>query len=410
MRYTMLVSLVPLFDENLAVKAYSIFTQKHNFLLNPILLGTSKHDGSPRIDGLELIEKMGIETISDNKEVFVPITNISIFSDMEQICTAPKNRLVLLFDNTIPPIEMYIKRLQELKAKGYKLAIRKLPVSEFENYKKILELMDYVLLNSKKVAIDKAQIYFSMLFPNVKLCIGNIDSVERFENYKKLGQEYLYEGSFYRIPVTKGQTAVAPIKVNYIELLNIVNNENYDLSKAADIIARDTALTISLLKMVNNMARNSEITSIRHAAAMLGQKELKKWINTAVVNVLYADKPNEITRLSLLRAKFAENMAESFGLAVKADELFIMGLFSVLDVILEKTMKEALQVVKVSHDVQEALLERKGKLAPVLEFVEQYESANWSEISRQMILYNIGMDVVESSYIDSLVWYRKVFM
>ena len=92
----MLVSLVPLFDENLAVKAYSIFTQKHNFLLNPILLGTSKHDGSPRIDGLELIEKMGIETISDNKEVFVPITNISIFSDMEQICTAPKNRLVLL--------------------------------------------------------------------------------------------------------------------------------------------------------------------------------------------------------------------------------------------------------------------------------------------------------------------------
>ena len=112
------------------------------------------------------------------------------------------------------------------------------------------------------------------------------------------------------------------------------------MTKAADIIGRDTALVISLLKMVNRIAVNSEITSIRHAAAMLGQRELKKWINTAVANKLYADKPNEITRLSLLRAKFAENLASSFGLAAQGSELFLMGLFSVLDVILEKPMLE----------------------------------------------------------------------
>ena len=405
----MLVSLIPLFDENLAVKAYSIFTQKHNFLLNPILLGTSKHDGSPRIEGLELVQEMGIDTISDNKEIFVSVTNISIFSDIRQICTSPRHRIVLLIDNTIPPVEMYINRLKELKEQGYKLAVRKIPITEFANYDEIFRLMDYVFLNCKKVVIDKAQIYFSKLFPNVRICIGNIETVEQFRKYKKQDGNYLYEGSFYRIPATKGETNVAPLKVNYIELLNIVNNENYDLSKAADIIARDTALTILLLKMVNNMARNSEITSIRHAAAMLGQRELKKWINTAVVNALYADKPNEITRVSLLRAKFAENLAEGFGLAMKTEELFIMGLFSVLDVILDKSMKEALQVVKVSKDIEDALVEQKGKLAPVFDFVKQYEDANWSEISRQMVLYGISMELVEKSYMDSLVWYRRLF-
>jgi len=243
----------------------------------------------------------------------------------------------------------------------------------------------------------------------VKLCAGNIDTMEIFEELKETGGYQLYEGEFYRVPVTRGQNEVAPLKVNYIELLNTVNNNNFELTKAADIIGRDTALTISLLKLVNRMAVNSEITSIRHAAAMLGQKELKKWINAAVTNQLYADKPNEITRLSLLRAKFAENLAPAFEMAGQSSELFLMGLFSVLDLILNKPMEEALRMVKVSKQIEEALINGKGKLAPVLEFVTQYEAANWQEVSRLMILKEIDMEQVYEAYIQSLKWYRDLF-
>lgn len=404
----MLLALIPLFDENMAVRAYSIFSQKDNFLLNPLMLGTGKNDGASRIEGLEVIQSMGMETLSEDKEIFVPISNISIFADIESQCDAPHQRLVLLIDNTIPPIEMYVNRLKELKAMGYKMAIRKLAVAEFENYKAVLQLMDYVFLNNKRIAIDKAKIYFGKLYPDVKLCAGNIDTMEIFEELKKTGGYELYEGDFYRVPVTKGENEVAPLKVNYIELLNIVNNDNFELTEAADIIGRDTALTISLLQMVNRMAVNSGISTIRHAAAMLGQKELKKWINTAVVNALCADKPNEITRLSLLRAKFAENLAAVFGLVPKSEELFLMGLFSVLDVILEKPMEEALKIVKIADEISDALIDHKGKLAPVLDFMTQYEYANWQEVSRQMILQNIGVDDVNKAYIDSLKWYRNL--
>ena len=186
----------------------------------------------------------------------------------------------------------------------------------------------------------------------------------------------------------------------------MVNDDNFELTKAADIIGRDTALTISLLKMVNSMSLNSGISSIRHAAAMLGQRELKKWINTAVVNALYADKPNEITRLSLLRAKFAENLAPVFEMAVKKEELFLMGLFSVLDVILEKPMEEALKMVTVSKDISDALLYNEGKLAPLYEFMLHYETANWPEVSRLMILQEMDEAKISAAYMDSLVWYR----
>lgn len=404
----MLAALIPLFDENMAVCAYSIFTQKDNYLLNPMLLGTGQNDGASRIEGLEMIQSVGMETMSAGKEIFVPISSISIFADIENQCDAPRSKIVLLIDNTIPPVAMYIDRLKQLKEKGYQLAVRKLAVSEFEAYRPILQLMDYVLLNSHKIALDKARIYFEKIYPNAKLCAGNIDTMEIFETVKAQGGYQLYEGNFYRLPVTKGQKDVAPLKVNYIELLNIVNKPNFELTLAADIIGRDTALTISLLKLVNNMAFNSEITSIRHAAAMMGQRELRKWINTAVVHQLYADKPNEITRLSLLRAKFAENLAAPFQLVMKADELFLMGLFSVLDVILDKSMEEALQMVKVSTRIRDALVYQEGEMAPVLDFIHQYEAANWSEVSRQMVLQNIDMEIINHAYRDSLCWYRRI--
>lgn len=406
----MLAVLIPLFDDKMAVSAYSIFTQKNNFLLNPAMQGTGRHDGAARVEGLELIRSVGLETLTEDKEVFVPVTNISVFADLESQCDAAPERIVFLIDNTIPPIEMYINRLRELKEKGYKLAIRKLAVAEFENYREVLSLMDYVFLNNRKIAIDKAKIYFGKLFPNIKLCAGNIDNMDIYESLRQEGGYSFYEGSFYRLPVAKGDHKVTPLKLNYIELLNIVNGEDFDLQNAADIIGRDTALTISLLGMVNRMTVNSGIASIRHAAAMLGQKELKRWINTAVAGQLYADKPSEVTRLSLLRARFAENLAGAFGLAVQKDELFLMGLFSVLDVILEKPMEEALEFMKVTGEIRKALIERKGLLAPVYEFLLQYECANWQEVSRQMVLQNLSTEAVQNAYTDALEWYKALIV
>ncbi|MCI8616351.1 HDOD domain-containing protein [Parablautia intestinalis] len=406
----MLVTLIPFFDEEMSVRAYSLFAQKTNYLLDPSMQGTRQYDGATQIPGLEIIENMGLDTLSADKEVFVEVNNISVFSDISGQCQAPHDRIVLLIDSTVVPEKMYIDRLCELKEMGYKLAMRKLAVRNFEVYRGILTLCDYILLDHKNIDISKAKIYFTNIYPRIRLCAGNIETQEAFEKLKTDGGYQFYEGKFYRVPVNKGDTEVSPLKVNYIELLNMVNASDFELSKAADVIGQDTALVISLLKIVNRMSRNSEITSIRHAAAMLGQRELKKWINTAVANQLYADKPNEITRLSLLRAKFAENVAPLFEMNMQASELFLMGLFSVLDLILNKSMEEALQMVKVSKEISLALIDGKGDFATVLDFILQYESANWQEVSRVMLVKNIEMDKVYDAYVQSLKWYRDLFV
>lgn len=402
----MLVSIIPLFDEDIAVRAYSLFVQKKNYFLNPNLLGGAQFDGAGHVDGLEVIDNMGMETLSNDAEVFVQVSNISVFSDIENQCDAPHERVVLLLDNTVLPSDMYLDRLKALRKSGYKLAIRKLEVSQFEDYREVLQLMDYILLNQRKIDISKAKKYFQSLFPNIKLCAVGVDSMETFDKLKAAGGYSLYEGEFFRIPGNRSEHEVSPLKVNYIQLLNMVNSPEFELTEAADIIGRDTALVISLLKMVNRMTRNSTITSIRHAAAMLGEKELRKWLITAVAGQLYTDKPNELTRMSLLRAKFAENLAPVFSMAIQSSELFLMGLFSVLDVILDMPMKDALETIKVSKNISDALVYHKGIFAFPLEFILQYENANWQEVSRLMIVHNIEMQPVYDAYLNALRWYR----
>ena len=96
-------------------------------------------------------------------------------------------------------------------------------------------------------------------------------------------------------------------------------------------------------------------------------------------------------------------------MAALSSELFLMGLFSVLDIILDKPMKEALSMVNVSKEITDALVDKKGEMAKVLDFMENYEIASWSELSRLMIVYNIKEAPVYEAYTEALAWYRDLF-
>lgn len=404
----MLATLIPLFDKNMMTCAYSIFAQKENLLITPAAAGSARFDGAGFVTGLDIVDSTGIDTLSGSREVFIEVNDISIFADIDSQCSAPHDKLVLLMGPEVTPQENYVRRLASLKNEGYKLAIRNLAIDKFEEYRVILKLMDYIFLDHKKIKIQVARVYFQTQFPNLKLVGVNVDSQDDYEKLRADGGYSLYEGDFFRLPKTSGERELAPLKMNYLELLNIVNDIDFDLTKAADIIQNDAALVVSLLEIVNHMAVNSEITSVRHAAAMLGQKELKKWINTAVTQELCADKPSETTRISMLRAKFCENLAEIFGIGGMSQELFLTGMFSVLDLMLDKPMEEALSMVKISKAIDEALLSRKGDLGEVLSFVEEYETASWQEVSRQMVLRSIDMDSVYTAYLDSLRWFKDL--
>ena len=404
----MMLTLIPFFDRNMSVSAYSLFTRKNNFLMNPSLLGSRQFDGAAYVDGLELIQELGTTTLSGGKPIFVSLNNISIFSSLESECKNTNHAPILLIDQTFPPVSMYTDRIRELREFGYHFAIRNLPVHCYEDYAPILSQMDYILIDCQKIDAVKASFYFRKLYPDICICASNIPDTETFGKLSPAETISLFEGTFFRMPVTRGEHKVSPLKINYISLLNLIEEDDFDLTKAADIISQDTALIISLLRLANTRSFNSEITSVRVAVSMLGQKDLTRWIQTTVIEKLCSDKPNELMRLSLLRAKFAENLAPVFGMAMRSQELFLTGLFSILDIILDCSMEEALSMVRVSGKIRTALLEHTGSLAEGLHFIVKYESAEWQEVSRQLVLKNIEIPDVSHAWVSSLQWYAKL--
>ena len=376
--------------------------------MNPSLLGSRQFDGAAYVDGLELIQELGTTTLSGGKPIFVSLNNISIFSSLESECKNTNHAPILLIDQTFPPVSMYTDRIRELREFGYHFAIRNLPVHCYEDYAPILSQMDYILIDCQKIDAVKASFYFRKLYPDICICASNIPDMETFGKLSPAETISLFEGTFFRMPVTRGEHKVSPLKINYISLLNLIEEDDFDLTKAADIISQDTALIISLLRLANTRSFNSEITSVRVAVSMLGQKDLTRWIQTTVIEKLCSDKPNELMRLSLLRAKFAENLAPVFGMAMRSQELFLTGLFSILDIILDCSMEEALSMVRVSGKIRAALLERTGSLAEVLHFIVKSESAEWQEVSRQLVLKNIEIPDVSHAWVSSLQWYAKL--
>lgn len=404
----MLATLMPLFSDNMEVRAYSVFAQKEDSFLNPMAQSTGALDGAGTITGLEIVDKIGLESFADDHEVFVEVNNVAIFTDIAGQCFAPHDRVVLLIDPSVKPQEAYVNRMTEIQKEGFKFAMKKLKPIEFENYRPVLEKCSYILLDHRNIDIDMAHKYFTNRYKDMKLCAVNVNSREEYDELSGKASYDLYEGEFFRMPITKGQKDLAPFKVTYLQLLNVVNDSDFELTDAANVIGQDAALVVRLLEMVNHMTANRGVSSVRHAAALLGQKELKKWITTAVTKELCSDRPSEISRMSMVRARFAENMAHYFELEPFGAEIFLMGLFSVLDQILEKPMAECLEMVKVSTDIKSALLDHKGRIYPVLDLILNYEDANWSEVSRQMLIGNINREATYKAYLEALDWYKKI--
>ena len=404
----MLAALIPLFDAGMDVHSYCVFAQRENFLLDSLHSGVSKFDNASQIEGFDILDSMGIATLAEDREVFIPINHVALFSDLQAQCSAPPEKVVLLIDANVIPNDMYAFRLRELRDMGFHFAMQKLPLRRMGDFRDILLQCEYIMLNPHRVNMQKAKALFERIFPNLKLCAVQVNSPQDFESLRRLGDFHYYQGAFFRVPADNSDAELSPLKTTYMELLRVVNEDDYDLITAADIISQDTALVLSLLAIVNRMTLNYGITSVRHAAAMLGQTELKRWINTAITKELCSDKPSEITRLSLLRARFSENLASIFGMGGVSDELFLMGLFSVLDIMLDRPIVEALEGMRVSKNIYNALVSQTGDFAPVYHFLLEYENASWQEISRMIIVHRLDMDGVYDAYLNALQWYRDL--
>ncbi len=395
----------PIFNNKTNVEAYYFSYQYGNAILEGVK--SNPFDRSMDSPFFDFMNKVGLEALTMDKLIFVPVTNILLAMDLEKISHVEREKVVFLLDKKNTLDKLCLERIKRYRHMGYKIAFK--DIDDLNVLIDFLPQTDFIFLNLTPEQVKPSLDYLQSINRNTQIIITDIETSAQFDKVKYLGAP-LFDGNFYKVHFPKGnQNFVSPLKVNYIQLINIVSKEDFDLKDFINVIKRDTALAIKFMTLVNSSGKiTSQIKTINHAAAMLGQLEIKKWITTAVSSMLSQDKPSEVTRTSLIRAKFCENMARHFEMAIHKENLFLMGLFSVLDVILEMPMPQALKLVFVPEPVRLALELGHGSFNEVYDFIKLYEQGEWHEISRISLVRNITINDIHDAYVDAITWYSNL--
>ncbi|MCL2222051.1 MAG: HDOD domain-containing protein [Oscillospiraceae bacterium] len=400
------ISAVPFFDANMSVHAYKMMTHDGDKLL-----GTAEDHrmlgGELMAPALDFVKEIGTEPFAGEADLFVDISKYQLLIGMPLTLGIPPENFVCVVKKEALEDNATSARLGRLKRKGYKIAVEGYPRTM--SMDTAVKVFDYMLLSCNHKEFQKELKEIRPYIFKIRLVITEVPDMDSFNKYSG-ARGVLLSGNFYSQPITKGKVEISPLKINALNLLGQINDDSFELGEAAATIERDPALSISLLRFLNSMNpdRSRKIDSIRNAVAILGQKEVKKWASIAISIGMGEDRPSEITRLSLLRAKFAENLAPAFEMAIKSGSLFISGLFSLLDVILQMPLEKAIDEVAASGEIRDTLLERKGALSEVMRLIFAYENADWHNTSLLMVKNGIDINTLTKAYIDSLYWYRQL--
>jgi c-di-GMP phosphodiesterase len=178
-----------------------------------------------------------------------------------------------------------------------------------------------------------------------------------------------------------GKAVVAPGMAAIVELIRQVDKEE-SIEKLENTLKRDPALAFKLLRYINSPAfgLRVEINSFRHAIMMLGYKRLKRWLALLLATASRDVNLKPVMFSAVRRGLLMEELVRHSGDEEMRNEMFICGVFSLLDRMFHQPFSELLDAIPVPERVRQALAERSGPYQPYLELVEAIENETLYEL------------------------------
>jgi EAL and modified HD-GYP domain-containing signal transduction protein len=239
-----------------------------------------------------------------------------------------------------------------------------------------------------------------------------VESYEEFRRAREWGYRY-FQGYFFARPTITGGKRPPAFKLNYERLLVQVYRPDVDLDRVALIIKQELSLSYALLRYVNSASFGwaRRIESIQHALLLLGEQELRKWATLAIVSAACTGKPSELVVLSMVRARFCENLAKAARLP-SSSEPFMTGLLSLLDAIVDTPLEEVLRTLTPSARMKSVLLsplDETEPLSAVYHTVRAYEHADWPAVTGLSGRLGVSEAEVAQAYGEAVAWADGIF-
>ncbi|MCL2045406.1 MAG: HDOD domain-containing protein [Oscillospiraceae bacterium] len=361
------------------------------------------HDQATSHVIIESFFSRGIETITGGKPAFVNFTANLLLENTATLF--PRDQLIVEILETITPTPEIIAACRELHRKGYKLALDDFTYTpELEPLIELSRIIKFDFIASTPQEI--AQMMRQINLKGKWLLAEKIETNEMFDLAMSMGFR-LFQGYFFSKPETMSSRTLSPLKFSYIALMREASaGEEINIQRVSKAIRDDVALSYKLLRLVNSAfyGLRNEVTDISRAIAVLGSIELRKWIFMIALMGLSSDKPDEIIKMSMIRGRVIENLNTKFGFVKSDESAFQVGLFSMLDVLMDVRMATALEGIHLAQEVTAALIYQTGPLYDLLELVVSIERSDWDKTDTYVTALNINADEISEIYLDAVKW------
>lgn len=365
---------------------------------------SSRESNRASRDAIETTSMLGLNVLCDNRLAFIGCSRDVLLENA--LTSLPPENVVAEIGDDIVPDEAIEDACRSLKNAGYKIALDNFTVNDPRE--SLTHYADFLKVDIKERTWDEIQrITRTHGNHSFGLVAKKVETWEDFDLTRKAGFHY-FQGYFFYRPETMRARVASTNQAAYLRLLQAVSRVDLDWKEVEDLIKRDPAIYFRLLRYINSaaMGLRHEVRSVSQALALLGENELRRWCRMAGAFEMSKNRPSDLMLSALVRGRFGELMRDKFD-HPDAD-LFLVGLLSLMDAILEIPMSAVIEGLPLDSDSAELLLENKGPLLPLYELVWSIERGAWGPVVRQCHQLGVNEEHVAECYSKAMEWAQAV--
>ncbi len=380
----------PIFDKRLQVYAYELlFRGGPQNYFQPYRNAAS----SVIADSATLFD---LQNLTGHARAFVNVDELAL--RLGAVRLLQPDRIVVEILETVNPSDDIVAICRELHLAGYVLAL-----DDFIDHPRmapLVELAQFLKVDFRLLDAD-ARACLAKKYANGKqsLLAEKVETEQELAEARHLGFSY-FQGYFFCKPSMIETREIPGDKLLQLELLNAVTASELDYSAIEELLKREPSLLYRLLRYLNSplLGLRTEVHSVHQALSLLGEQEFRRWVSIFAVVAMSSGKPPELVRTALTRAYFCEEFSHSVGLSEKKSSLFLMGLLSITDALLDKPIDEVLRSLPVAQEIKTALTSGENRFRDVYELLLALERAEWSQLSSHVRRLGCDEESIPDAY------------
>ena len=389
----------------------AIFDRSNNVIAYELLFRNGYENVYNCVDGnkatLNVIAnsfyELNFKRVTDNKRAFINFTEELIHDEIATIL--PFKDVVIEILEDVEPTDEIISACKRLKEQGFTLALDDFVFDK--KYNKLVELIDIIKVDFLITkGYDRKKIFDLLKINNeIKFLAEKVESIEEYNEAMYFGYTY-FQGYYFSKPIILSEQSVHNNENIALKILKLVNNKDFNFRDLESLILKDVGLSYKLTKLIKSSAygARNKVNSIQYAIAFLGEKEIVKWLYVVILNDLKGNKPNELIKVALQRAKFCELICNMSIYKEKTFLAYITGLFSVMDAILNCSMESIVNDIYLHDEVKDGLIGVENTLNLILKVVVSYEKGEWENAILYAKMIEVDNNEISQIYLEALKW------